>query len=100
MPIRKTIYLDYNATTPLLPNVREAMLDIMDIPLNPSSIHGYGRLAKSIMEVARSRVAHLAGCDDRYQVIFTASGTEASCQLKSRIASRAPGRKPSAGLAP
>jgi cysteine desulfurase len=78
MPIKTPIYLDYNATTPLLPNVREAMLDIMDIPLNPSSVHGFGRHAKSIMEVARSRIAHLAGCDDRYQVIFTANGTEAN----------------------
>ena len=78
MPINKSIYLDYNATTPLLPNVREAMLDIMEIPLNPSSIHGFGRCAKNIMEVARSRIAHLADCDDRYQVIFTASGTEAN----------------------
>lgn len=78
MSVKRPIYLDYNATTPMLPSVKEAMLDVMDMPLNPSSIHSFGRSAKGVMEVARQRIAHLAGCDDRYQIIFTSSGTESN----------------------
>lgn len=78
MSIKPNIYLDYNATCPLLPKVKEAMLDVMDMPLNPSSIHSYGRKAKMIIDAARARITNLVGADDTYQVIFTSCGTEAN----------------------
>ncbi|MFI4983834.1 MAG: cysteine desulfurase family protein [Rickettsiales bacterium] len=73
-----TVYLDHNATTPLLPSVKEAIADLMDLPLNSSAVHSYGREAKMLVEKARGMVADLIGADDRYQIIFTATGTEAN----------------------
>ena len=54
----RTIYFDYNATTPLDPGVREAMLPYLgDIFGNPSSIHHVGRRARALLDEARERVA-------------------------------------------
>lgn len=78
MAVKHDIYFDYNATCPLLPKVKEAMLEIIDQPLNPSSIHSFGRKAKMIVDMARTRIANLMNADDRYQVIFTSSGTESN----------------------
>ena len=50
-------YLDHNATTPLRPEAREAMLRAMDLVGNPSSVHAEGRMAKSVVEAARAQVA-------------------------------------------
>ncbi len=71
------IYLDYNATSPLLPAVREAMLAAMDAPMNPSSVHGLGRSAKRKLEDARQEIAQAFGAFSN-EVLFTASGTEAN----------------------
>lgn len=76
--LKEAIYLDYNATAPLLPSVREAIVDLMDIPLNSSSVHSYGREAKRLIEKARDMIADLLGVDDKYQIIFTGTGTEAN----------------------
>lgn len=75
---REIIFFDNNATTPLLPAVKEAMLDIMGEPLNASSIHHFGRTAKLILETARTRVVNFTGADENYHAIFTATGTEAN----------------------
>lgn len=71
------IYLDYNATTPLRAEARNAMIAAMDVVGNPSSVHAEGRAAKAIIENARAQVAELVGCT-RAQVIFTSSATEAA----------------------
>jgi cysteine desulfurase len=72
------IYLDHNATTPLLPEVVDAMLPFLrDHFGNPSSAHVYGARAKAAVTEARHRVAALLGCDDD-EVVFTSGGTEAN----------------------
>ena len=72
------IYLDYNATTPLLPEVVDAMLPYLREHFgNPSSGHLYGRRTRDAIERARSEVAALIGCEAG-EVIFTSGGTEAN----------------------
>lgn len=74
----RKIYLDYNATTPLLPEVREAMLPYLDTGFgNASSIHWAGREAKKAIEDARERIAEELGVDPD-ELVFTGSGTEAN----------------------
>ncbi len=69
-------YLDWNATAPLRPEAREAMLRALDAA-NPSSVHAEGREARAIVERARAQVAALAGCEPG-EVIFTSGATEAN----------------------
>ncbi len=71
------IYLDWNATTPLRPEARAAMVAAMDVVGNPSSVHGEGWRAKGLIEKARRQVAQAFGADGT-DVIFTASATEAA----------------------
>ena len=71
------IYLDHNATAPLLPAARAAMVGAFDLPGNASSIHAEGRAARAIMEQARSQVAALLGVRPR-DITFTSGGTEAA----------------------
>ena len=72
------IYLDHNATTPVLPEVLEALLPFMRERFgNPSSIHWAGRMVKGALEEAREQVAGLVGCDGS-ELVFTSCGTEAS----------------------
>jgi len=72
------IYLDHNATTPLLPEVFDAMVPYLRERFgNPSSAHVYGTRAARAVAVARERVATLLGCDPD-EVIFTSGGTEAN----------------------
>jgi len=71
------IYLDYNATSPVAPEVTEAMIPALrDLWGNPSSPHVYGRRAREAVEKARQQVATLLGCESD-EVIFTGGGTEA-----------------------
>ena len=70
------IYADYNATTPLRPDARAAMIDVMAEPGNPSSVHRAGRNAREAIERARGRVANFLGATPE-SVIFTSGGTEA-----------------------
>jgi cysteine desulfurase len=72
------IYLDHNATTPLLPEVVDAMLPCLREDFgNPSSGHAYGQRARKVLERARAQVASLLGCADD-EVVFTSGGTEAN----------------------
>ena len=78
MTVETPIYLDHNATTPILPEVVDAMLPYLREHFgNPSSGHVYGRRAHDAIERARGQVADLLGCDDD-EVIFTSGGTEAN----------------------
>src|SRR5262249_59394729 len=70
-------YLDYNATAPLRPAVREAMVAVLDTHGNPSSVHAEGRAARALVESARAKVARLAGAKPE-NVIFTSGGSEAN----------------------
>lgn len=74
---RTRVYLDWNATSPLLPAARQAFVDALDVIGNPSSIHAEGRRARAMVEIARARVAALAGVAAG-NVIFTSGGTEAA----------------------
>ena len=73
------IYLDHNATTPLHPRAREAMLPWLGGGShgNPSSVHRFGQAAREAVEGAREQVAALLNVRP-LEVIFTASGTEAN----------------------
>lgn len=73
-------YLDYNASAPLLPAAREAMLAALDIDANPSSVHAEGRAARQVMEAARQAVAALVGARPEH-VVFTSGATEAAAML-------------------
>ncbi|HBY99864.1 MAG TPA: cysteine desulfurase NifS, partial [candidate division Zixibacteria bacterium] len=72
----KTVYLDHNATTPVHPEVLEAMLPYFTEKFgNGSSIHSSGREAKGALEDARTKIAELLGCKSS-EVCFTSGGTE------------------------
>jgi cysteine desulfurase len=72
------IYLDANATTPLLPEVVEAMLPFFTTAFgNPSSAHQSGQRTRSAVEHARASVAHLLNCTPR-EIVFTSGGTESN----------------------
>ena len=70
-------YLDWNATAPLRPEARAAMIAALDEVGNPSSVHREGRAARRLIEQARERVAALVGAEPR-NVVFTSGGTEAN----------------------
>lgn len=70
-------YLDYNATSPLRPEAREAVMCALDAYGNASSVHGEGRRARAMIEAARAEVAGLAGASTR-DVTFTSGATEAA----------------------
>src|ERR1700726_2681793 len=75
MPDR--VYLDWNATTPLRREAREAMAAAWELAGNPSSVHAEGRQARRLVEEARGRVAAAVGALPR-NVVFTSGGTEAN----------------------
>ena len=74
------IYLDYNATTPLCDQSRQAMLPYLDRHFgNPSSVHAAGREARAAIDDSRDKLAKLLGAKS-HELIFTSGGTE-SCNL-------------------
>lgn len=76
-PDADAIYLDYNATAPVKPQVIEAIADALALTGNPSSVHQFGRAAREAVEEARERVAVMIGAKAA-EIIFTAGGTEAN----------------------
>ena len=92
MGINLPIYLDYNATTPLLPQVKAAMRPFLEEHFgNPSSNHHFGHIAKVAVEKARGQVAALIGTNPD-EIIFTSSGTESN-NLALQGAARAKRKK-------
>jgi cysteine desulfurase len=82
----KTIYLDYNATTPIDPEVLDAMLPYLREHFgNPSSAHSYGRDAHAAIERARKQVASLLNCDPG-EILFTSGGTESNNMVIKSVA--------------
>ena len=74
---KPTIYLDYNATAPIRPEARDAVLRAFETAGNPSSVHASGRAARDIVETARAQVAALVGVVPG-SVTFVSGGTEAN----------------------
>ncbi|WP_024275539.1 aminotransferase class V-fold PLP-dependent enzyme [Hyphomicrobium sp. 802] len=70
-------YLDYNATAPLLPEAKAAMIEALDVAGNPSSVHAEGRRARSVIEAARESVARLVGAKSS-EIVFTSGASEAN----------------------
>ena len=74
---RTSVYLDYNATAPLRPQAREALLRALESPANPSSVHAAGRAARDVVEKARAQVGALVDVPAG-SVTFVSGGTEAN----------------------
>ncbi len=88
----RPIYLDHAATTPLDPEVLEAMLPFLRENFgNPSSLHSFGQRARGAIDEARAKVASLIGSRDA-EIVFTGSGTEADnmAVLGATLAGSAP----------
>lgn len=88
-----TLVLDANATEPLRPEARAAVLAALDLPGNPSSVHAEGRAARRLLEDARATLAHRFGARPQ-DVVFTAGGTEANALAVQGLAA---GRRVLAG---
>ena len=87
------IYLDYNATTPIDPQVAEAMLPyVHGLFGNPSSGHAFGLAARQGVDRAREQVSHLLGCPAA-DLVFTSGGTEANNHAIKGAAHAAPNRR-------
>jgi cysteine desulfurase len=85
----RRVYIDFNATTPVKPEVRAAITEDLEIYGNASSMHGSGRLARARVEEARGMVEKLMGAE-KQTVIFTSGGSESNntvFQTMRRIAS-------------
>ncbi len=91
------IYLDWNATAPLRPAARAAMLGTLDQVGNPSSVHAEGRAARHLVETAREAVAALVGAEAR-DVIFTSGGTEANALALTPAIQRTGHQRPDGAL--
>ncbi|MDA8411845.1 MAG: aminotransferase class V-fold PLP-dependent enzyme, partial [Treponema sp.] len=89
------VYMDYNATTPLHPEVKKAMMDDLDVFANASSMHEAGRRARDRVETARAAVARLIGAPDPLSIYFTSGGSESNNTVfeTARILGPKAGRK-------
>lgn len=89
---RSTIYLDYNGTTPLAPEVIAAMRPFLETEFgNPSSSHWYGIAPRQAVEKARAQVAELLGCEPD-EILFTSGGTESNNHAIKSVARLLKGR--------
>ncbi|MCH8237835.1 MAG: aminotransferase class V-fold PLP-dependent enzyme, partial [Proteobacteria bacterium] len=75
--MKNAVYLDHNATTPTRAQARDAVARALEMTGNASSVHGFGREVRRLIEDAREAVALLAGAEPR-GVVFTSGGTEAN----------------------
>ena len=91
-------YLDHNSTTPIRPEVIEAMLPFLrEHFANPNSVHGPGQRVRHAVEEARERVARLIGAADASEVVFTSCGSEANVFAVTGALEAARERRRSAG---
>ena len=67
---RPAIYLDHNAASPLLPEARDAVVDVLAMCGNPSAVHQHGRALRGAIDKARGQVAQIAGAEGG-QLVFT-----------------------------
>ena len=83
--LNKLTYLDYNATVPVLDEVKFAVMECMNIgPLNASSVHAFGRKGKNILESSRENIASIINANSE-DIVFTSSATEATNLLFSNF---------------
>ena len=75
---QKLTYLDHNATTPLKPEAREIMLQMLAFPGNASAIHKFGREARRKIEESRERIAGFINAGPKAVIVFTSGATEAN----------------------
>jgi len=81
-----TVYLDYNATAPVRPEAKAAVVRALEIGGNPSSVHAAGRAARSLIEAARIQVADLIAVKPG-SITFTSGGTESNAlAIESAVA--------------
>lgn len=80
----RNVYFDNNATTPLHPGVKEALIEGLEIFGNPSSMHSFGREAREKIEEAREKVASFIGADAS-EILFVGSGSEANNTVLSLL---------------
>ena len=71
------LYLDWNATAPLRPEAKAAMVAAMEVVGNPSSVHAEGRAAKALLERSRAKIAAALGAEGA-DLVFTSGATEAA----------------------
>ncbi len=76
-PGPRLVYLDANASEPLRPQARDAVLSALALSGNPSSVHAAGRAARAMLEQARERIAACLGADPA-GLVFTSGGTESN----------------------
>ncbi|NMM44569.1 cysteine desulfurase [Rhodospirillaceae bacterium KN72] len=85
--MRETVYLDYNATSPIRPEAADAVMDMLRLGGNPSSVHAAGRAARDKVEAARAQVADLVGAKPG-SVTFTSGASEANVLALRGLPSR------------
>ncbi len=78
-------YLDWNATAPLLPEARDAMLAAMELPGNASSVHSEGRAARAVIDRAREQVGALVGAKPAHVTFFSGATEAANAVLSPRF---------------
>jgi len=76
-PVINTVYFDYNATAPLLPDVKQAMIDTLDRVGNASAVHQMGRRCRADIDKARRQIAAVLGVSSK-DITFTSGGTESN----------------------
>ena len=82
---KKSTYLDYNATVPVLNDVKASIIECMNLgPLNASSVHSFGRKGKNIIESSRENIATVINAKIE-EIVFTSSATEATNLLFSNF---------------
>ena len=80
------VYLDYNASGLVRPEVRDVMAEVLAEGGNPNAVHAAGRRARARVETARARVADLIGADPT-AIVFSSGGTESNAQaIQSALA--------------
>ncbi len=85
MTVPPRAYLDWNASAPLRPEARDALLGALERFGNPSSPHREGREARALLEASREDAAEFLGCEPS-EVVFTSGGTEANNQALASLA--------------
>lgn len=85
------IYADYNATAPVRPEAKAAMMTALEVGANPSSVHGPGRAARKLVEHARSQVSLAIGARGQ-DVVFTSGGTEANALALNGVVAQLDGK--------
>ncbi len=85
------IYADYNATAPLRPEAKAAMMTALEVGANPSSVHAPGRAARKLLETARTQVSVAIGARAQ-DVVFTSGGTEANALALNGVVTQLEGK--------